>query len=225
MHSKLTFCSDSESLVRISKYLVCDSEARSEIHVCQCQEQKTNFTTQCSTSTGRVQVAVIFQHSAAALPNSSSRSSSWSNVVNHGTLEQSEHAWRGSSFWTLRKHLTHFSDTSSFRDALSWFLKVVQHLECPSMWGKSRRYIRKNTSPLTIQQLPRIIIFDFPEMDFCDSGTGDGCARFFPNKLSPGLCAECTKLATFTEGSSEYEQWKVCPSRLFHVKVDFYFFH
>ena len=94
-----------------------------------------------------------------------------------------------------------------------------------SMWGQSSRYIRKNTFLLTIQQLSHIVL-DFQEMDFCDSGSGDGCARSFPNKLSPGLCAKCTKLATFTEGSAEYEQWKVChPSRPLHMNVDFYFFH
>ncbi|KAF8901850.1 kinase-like domain-containing protein [Gymnopilus junonius] len=30
----------------------------------------------------------------------------------------------------------------------------------------------------------------------------------FPNKSSPGLCAKCTKLASFSDGSTEYEQWK-----------------
>ncbi|KAF8814340.1 hypothetical protein BYT27DRAFT_6334845 [Phlegmacium glaucopus] len=45
-------------------------------------------------------------------------------------------------------------------------------------------------------------------MDFCDSATGDGCARSFPNKSSPGLCEKCAKLASLTEGSSEYDQWK-----------------
>ncbi|EDR04435.1 uncharacterized protein LACBIDRAFT_330566 [Laccaria bicolor S238N-H82] len=45
-------------------------------------------------------------------------------------------------------------------------------------------------------------------MDFCGTDTGDGCGRSFPNKSSPGLCAKCTKLASLTEGSPEYDQWK-----------------
>ncbi|KAF8959843.1 hypothetical protein BDZ97DRAFT_1906085 [Flammula alnicola] len=45
-------------------------------------------------------------------------------------------------------------------------------------------------------------------MDFCGSDTGDGCGRSFPNKSSPGLCAKCTRLASFMEGSAEYDQWK-----------------
>lgn len=47
------------------------------------------------------------------------------------------------------------------------------------------------------------------ERDFCGSDTGDGCGRSFPNKSSPGLCAKCTKFASFSDGSTEYEQWKV----------------
>ncbi|KAF8886423.1 kinase-like domain-containing protein [Gymnopilus junonius] len=46
------------------------------------------------------------------------------------------------------------------------------------------------------------------DRDFCGSDTGDGCGRSFPNKSSPGLCAKCTKLASFSDGSTEYEQWK-----------------
>jgi hypothetical protein len=46
-------------------------------------------------------------------------------------------------------------------------------------------------------------------MNICDSETGDGCGVFFSRKVSPGLCAKCTKLATLVEGSPEYVQWKV----------------
>ena len=48
-------------------------------------------------------------------------------------------------------------------------------------------------------------------MDFCDFETGDGCGHSFPTKSSPGLCVKCTKLSSLTEGSADYEQWKVCP--------------
>ena len=46
-------------------------------------------------------------------------------------------------------------------------------------------------------------------MEFCESGSGDGCGRSFPKKSSLGLCAKCTKLASLDEESPEYTQWKV----------------
>jgi hypothetical protein len=47
-------------------------------------------------------------------------------------------------------------------------------------------------------------------MNFCGSDDGDGCGRSFPQKSSHGLCAKCTRLATFPANSLEYEQFKVC---------------
>jgi hypothetical protein len=61
-------------------------------------------------------------------------------------------------------------------------------------------------------QLPALllIISVITLMEFCESGSGDGCGRSFPKKSSLGLCAKCTKLASLDEGSPEYAQWKVC---------------
>ncbi|KAF8963109.1 kinase-like domain-containing protein [Flammula alnicola] len=45
-------------------------------------------------------------------------------------------------------------------------------------------------------------------MEICDSEAGDGCGLFFPRKVSPGLCAKCSKLASLDEASPDYAQWK-----------------
>ena len=47
-------------------------------------------------------------------------------------------------------------------------------------------------------------------MEFCESNNGNGCGHHFPKKLSPGLCAKCNKLTSLSEGSVDYELWKVC---------------
>ena len=59
----------------------------------------------------------------------------------------------------------------------------------------------------TIRQI--VISSAAQHMDFCDDASGNGRARALPNKSSVGLCAKCSKLATLTEGSAEYDQWKV----------------
>ena len=108
-----------------------------------------NFHRQHNTQRSTFNVAVIFQHlEAALLPNPCSRRSSWSNFANHRTLEQSEHAWPG--FRTLHKHLT-LSDTSSFRDVLSWKQSNVWNIL--HVRPESQVY-KKEYFPLIIQQLP-----------------------------------------------------------------------
>ena len=55
----------------------------------------------------------------------------------------------------------------------------------------------------------------FVPMEVCESDNGNGCSHHFPKKLSPGLCDKCNKLTSLSEGSVDYELWKVCHWILF----------
>ena len=220
MHSKLAFWIVGTNFQ--SSYVEPD-EVVSQIGKPSCLSGTTNWTIFTVCSTPKLPNLPVLQPSSFSAQHSSASSgtASWS-FVPRLIMVQFCGSWNIGFSKTSRTSFEHFPRLRVFEtcDPESSPMPGTS-----SMWGQSCRYIRKNTFLLTIQQLSHIVL-DFQEMDFCDSGSGDGCARSFPNKLSPGLCAKCTKLATFTEGSAEYEQWKVChPSRPFHVNVDFYFFH
>ena len=80
--------------------------------------------------------------------------------------------------------------------------------------------LKSAISPWTDSYIFQLTWYFMP-MEFCESDNGNGCGRHFPKKSSPGLCAKCNKLASLSEGSVDYELWKVCYWILFEFSFLF----